>query len=412
MKILVLAPQPFYQERGTPIAVRLLLRALSERGDEVDLLTFAEGDHVDLPGLAIERIAPRPDFRPIKPGFSFKKVYCDLFLARKLSRMLAQKRYDVVHATEESVFFAQFECRRAGIPYVYDMDSSMSGQIADRFPWTRWLTPFFRRVEASAMRSARVVVPMCEALADLARRERVERLFVLKDVSLIPDDEVEMPVQTGETGVLDLRSSLSIGAGPLILYIGNLEPYQGIDLLLESFSIARASLPESTGVVLIGGSDRDVQKYRERVIELGLESQVHLIGPQPVGLVAPYMKQADLLVSPRTQGENTPMKVYTYLDSGVAVLATDLPTHRQVVDSSQSGLAPPEPEPFAAEMVRLLQSPSLREELAVEAKALIEREHSYPVFAKRVQHLYNWVEHGGVLTEPIEAEIPAPRMKV
>ena len=40
MRALVIAPQPFYEERGTLIAIDLLLRALSDRGDQVDLLTL------------------------------------------------------------------------------------------------------------------------------------------------------------------------------------------------------------------------------------------------------------------------------------------------------------------------------------------------------------------------------------
>ena len=52
MKILLLAPHPYYQERGTPIAVDLLVRVLSERGDQIDLLTYQNlGDRDD--GYAI-----------------------------------------------------------------------------------------------------------------------------------------------------------------------------------------------------------------------------------------------------------------------------------------------------------------------------------------------------------------------
>ena len=47
MKVLMLAPHPFYQERGTPIAVDLLIRALTERGYQIDLLTFNDGNDVD-----------------------------------------------------------------------------------------------------------------------------------------------------------------------------------------------------------------------------------------------------------------------------------------------------------------------------------------------------------------------------
>ncbi len=50
MKILLLAPQPFYQERGTPIAIKLLLEVLSRRGDQVDVVTFHEGADVSPAG--------------------------------------------------------------------------------------------------------------------------------------------------------------------------------------------------------------------------------------------------------------------------------------------------------------------------------------------------------------------------
>ena len=83
MKILMLAPQPFYQERGTPIAVMLLLKSLSQRGDEVDLLTFHEGEPVTLAHVRVIRIPALPGMKNLKPGFSWKKVVCDIALAWK-----------------------------------------------------------------------------------------------------------------------------------------------------------------------------------------------------------------------------------------------------------------------------------------------------------------------------------------
>ena len=76
MKILLIAPQPFFEERGTPIAVDLMLKALSERGDEVDLLTFHVGADRRHPGVTVTR--SRPPFAPgaIPPGFSWKKACC------------------------------------------------------------------------------------------------------------------------------------------------------------------------------------------------------------------------------------------------------------------------------------------------------------------------------------------------
>jgi hypothetical protein len=49
VKILVLAPHPFFQARGTPLAVRRVLEFLSSRGHQIDLLTFHEGENVEIP---------------------------------------------------------------------------------------------------------------------------------------------------------------------------------------------------------------------------------------------------------------------------------------------------------------------------------------------------------------------------
>ena len=129
MRILLIAPQPFYQERGTPIAVDLLLRVLSERGDEVHVATFHEGADVNYPGVTLHRIAPPPLVRNVPPGFSAKKLICDAALFFLVNRLVGEVRPQLVHAVEESVFFARHIWRRCGIPYVYDMDSSLARQL-------------------------------------------------------------------------------------------------------------------------------------------------------------------------------------------------------------------------------------------------------------------------------------------
>jgi glycosyltransferase involved in cell wall biosynthesis len=82
------------------------------------------------------------------------------------------------------------------------------------------------------------------------------------------------------------------------------------------------------------------------------------------------------------------MKVYSYLDSGVAVLATRLPTHTQVMNDEISLLAAASPEDFARGLEALFANPDLRDELARKARAYIRREHSYSAFRARVHELY------------------------
>jgi hypothetical protein len=106
MKVLLLAPQPFYMERGTPIAVDLILKVLSERGDQIDLVTYHIGEDVAYDHVNLRRIPRVPFLKSVPPGFSWRKVFCDVLLFFKALGLLLRNRYDYVHAVEESVFIA------------------------------------------------------------------------------------------------------------------------------------------------------------------------------------------------------------------------------------------------------------------------------------------------------------------
>src|SRR5690606_8982438 len=140
------------------------------------------------------------------------------------------------------------------------------------------------------------------------------------DVPMAGSDEhpVETLREPGESTVLGL-------------YVGNLERYQGIDLLLESLALLQA-LP-SFRMVVIGGSGKALRHYQHLARSLGLGSdRLQLVGSRPVAQLGAYLRQADILVSPRTLGQNTPMKVYSYMQAGKAILATDIRSHTQALD--------------------------------------------------------------------------------
>jgi glycosyltransferase involved in cell wall biosynthesis len=383
MKILILAPHPFYQPRGTPIAVDLLARALSERGDEVDVLTYHEGSDRSYARMRIHRIRPFIRIQGIRPGLSVKKLYCDLHLFFRFISLVKRERYDLVHAVEESVFMALLVCGLMSKPFVYDMDSSMTTQVVSKLGFLRPVTGLLRWMESLPMRHAAAVVSMCDALAQEALRAGARHVVVLKDISLLKT------CRGGEEAV-SLRRVLALPQ-KIAMYIGNLESYQGIDLMLESFTLVRAQT-DAVALIVIGGVDEDIRKYRALALRLGIGGAVYFIGPRPVEDLGQYMAQADILISPRTEGLNTPMKIYSYLDSGVPVLATDLPTHTQVMNRKIAMLAPPEKYAFAQAMIRLIENESLGAMLADQAKHFIEREYSYTSFRATLYRLFDRLE--------------------
>lgn len=185
MDILMLAPQPFYQARGTPIAVNMVLQVLSQRGERVDLITFFEGKDVAHPNVQIYRTPKLPLIRNIRPGFSWQKVICDGWMLIMALQFMLRKRYQLVHAVEESVFIALLLKIWFRIPYIYDMDSSIAQQMIEKYPRLAPLARVLNFFEGIAVKHAEAVVPVCDALAQDIRKYNPKKVVVIPDTSLL-----------------------------------------------------------------------------------------------------------------------------------------------------------------------------------------------------------------------------------
>ena len=385
LQILMLAPQPFFQERGTPIAVRMLSEELASAGNAVDLLVFHEGEPLDSKGVGLYRTPAIPGLKGIRPGFSFKKLICDGLLFFKSLILLRRKKYQVIHAVEEAVFIAFVLQLLFDIPYVCDMDSLLSLQLSDSFPILGRISGVMEWFEKKVTRRSAGVVAVCKSLEEKAGTFAPEvPVLRLEDVSLLDG---------GATCLENIRQEHSL-SGSLVMYVGNLERYQGIDLLLHAFTCLPEQLRQAATLVVIGGKPADITSYRALADSLGLHDQVLFLGPRPVQHLACYLRQADILVSPRTQGNNTPMKIYSYLDSGRPVLATRLATHTQVLDDQIAQLAEPEPHAFAQALAELIDNRPLRQRLAQAAQQRVAAEYSREAFRRKVRRFYGDIAVG------------------
>jgi glycosyltransferase involved in cell wall biosynthesis len=388
VRILILAPHPFFQPRGTPIAVRRVLEFLSSRGHQLDLLTFHEGDNIDILNCRIHRIARPPWIRNVRAGFSLKKVVCDVFMLVKCVRMVRRNRYDLIHAVEESAFIAAAMQKLTGIPYVYDMDSSLAEQLVEAYPGLHFAFSTLRRCEAIAVRHSLGVLTVCAALEDVALGHAPDKPIGRVEDSTLLEPE---PPRFGD-GHRSNRALPGVGPQtPVVMYAGNLAHYQGIGLLLEGFRHALTRVPDAR-LLIVGGLEKEIAHYGRRALQLGIEGQVYFLGPRPVAALESLFRRADVLVSPRIGGLNTPMKIYSYLDSGTAVLATRLRTHTQVMDDRTAYLVPPEPEALGDGLAELLRDPVLRERLASQAKAYVQQEFTPEAAERKLTSFYSMME--------------------
>lgn len=381
MRILVLAPQPFFTDRGTPIAVRLLLETLAARGHHLDVIVFAEGEDVTIPGCTFTRVPSLPGTRRMPPGFSLKKAVCDGVLTGMAAWKLAHQRYDVIHAVEEAAFIAMALGPIFRVPYVYDIDSSIPEQISDKFRIPAWLHQTLCSAERMAIRRSVGAMTCCRALEEIVRRNAAD-----VPVQTIEDIPLTGPEMTGADIHAEEPADCRF-AEPVAMYVGNLEPYQGVGLLIDGFAEAvRAGT--ALRLVLIGGTEAHIAEHCEQAARCGIGERVTFLGPRPVAQLGRYLRQAMLVVSPRTQGRNTPMKVYSYLDSGRPLLATRLATHTQVLDDEIAMLVDPTPEGIADGLIRLSTDDGLRRRLSVAARARVKERYSRAAFIRKLLGFY------------------------
>ncbi|AUW58826.1 glycosyltransferase [Sphingobium sp. SCG-1] len=378
MKILFIAPQPFFTERGTPIAVKLAVEALSRFGHEVDLLTYHEGLDVDIPRVRHYRISAPPGVRSVPIGFSPKKLVCDAWLAAAALKRVRSTRYDVVHAVEEAVFIALMLRPFTKARIIYDADSIMSDQIAQRWPKARAISAIARAAEGWAFKRSDMVLAVCAAIARHAQTHTPHaNVRVLPDVAFAPVGSVN-PVE-------DLRQYIPAGR-PLALYVGNLESYQGFDLLVEAQALIAPE--QRCGIVAIGGTEASIASYRAKAAAAGIERDIVFLGPRPLDNLHQYLQQADILCSPRRDGVNTPMKVYSYMASGKAILATDIESHSQVLDVETALLVTPTAGAMAKGLETLRTHAVLRSLLGQAAARRANTEFSLAAFETRLKDAY------------------------
>lgn len=380
-RILVVAPQPFYQDRGTPIAVRQLLGALSELGYAADVLTFPVGESPVIAGVRYLRIGNPWRIREVPIGFSGRKLLLDAGLTYALWRRLRSGEYAAVHAVEEAAFPAVVIGRRYGVPVIYDMQSSLPEQLARYRPLAGGVAQrLLRGCEEWLLRRADVVA-CSRGLAERVRA-RVAGCRT-REWNYVADFAAGDPADGAR-----LRRELGIPDGvPVVVYTGTFETYQGLPLLLSAAE-AVARRVSDVVFVLVGAEGAASQVITRRSAASGLNGRLRIVSRQPRERIAGFLQLADVLVSPRLYGGNLPLKIFDYLAAGRPIVATDIPTHRSLLSEERAVLVAPTADALADAIADVLLDPLRARSIAAAARHYSEENLSWMAFVRSVGELY------------------------
>lgn len=396
-RVLLVAPQPFFTLRGTPMNVRRMASVLGKAGYEVHLATFAPGDAVAIPGVTHHRAIHIPGLSEVPIGFSVSKVLHDAALALLVTRLLLTRRFHLAHAVEESVFFTLPLARARGTPVIFDLDSSMSDQLSySGILRNRTMVRLVRALEAAALRRSTLAITVCTALSDTVRElSPATRIAQIEDSPQDGASRAPVPRRLAE-----LRRVWNPEARPMAVYTGNFASYQGLSLLFEALPYARQVCP-SMRLLIVGGTPEEIRRTQRYLESLGVHELVKFAGRQPPEDMSEYLALGDAVVSPRSEGTNTPLKLYDYMASGRPIVATRLPTHTQVLDSRSAALAAPDPKSFGEKLGHVLAEPERYSARGRAAQDIVRAEYSAEAFERKLLAAYRSVlDEEGVPESP------------
>jgi glycosyltransferase involved in cell wall biosynthesis len=376
----MIAPEPFFEPRGTPFSEFHRIRALVELGHTVDLVTYPFGKDVAIPGLRVFRCLRPPFVRHVRIGPSLAKVPLDLLLAITAARRAWTEQYDAVHSHEEGSFAGVLIAALLRVPHLYDMHSSLPQQLTNfGFSRSRVLAGIFSWLERLVIRRSRVVIVICPHLQETVRAIDPAAPTVLIENSPGSGD---VPVPGSGSRV---RAALGLPEkAPVVLYTGTFEAYQGLDLLFAAAAHVHRSAPE-VRFVLAGGQPDQIDAARRQARTAGADGVVVFAGQRPAEEIPEFLDAADVLVSPRSSGTNTPLKIYQYLRSGRPIVATRLLTHTQVLDEEVAFLAEATAAGLGNAILEALRNPVRAQRVGERARHLAETRYSYEAYLQRTR---------------------------
>lgn len=394
-KTLFIASQPFFEKRGSPIRLGFDLLSLSQLGYSVDFLTLPIGENRDIPNVHIIR-APNPFFaKKISIGPSPLKLAFDFFLFWMALWHVLRYRYTIVHGVEDCGLIALICGRISRARVVFERHSDpasykKSGGLKD------CIVSLYAKVERFVMRHADAVIGTGPGLVENAIKfGRASRACLIPD---IPSSLAE----ADPNAITSIRSQYVRDANDILIgYVGSFAVYQGIDLLFDAIPVVAKAEPRAR-FVIIGGSPAEIADRRAALHDAGCLDHVTFAGFIDPDELPSHLASFDILLSPRISGMNTPLKLLDYLKASVAIVATDCPANRLILDHKTAQLAPLtpladapsrfDPSPFAQAILTLCSSPSRRLQLTEGGKSILAERHNFAFFKEGLRQCYEYVK--------------------
>ena len=377
----MLAPTPYFADRGCHVRIYEEARALRRAGHDVRIVTYGLGR--DMPGVPTVRIPSVPWYAKLEAGPSLHKIYLDALLLYKAAMVVPEFRPDLIHAhLHEGAAIGYLLKRLAGVPLLFDYQGSLTGECIDHgfFSGSSRAAGMFRRVENAINRGADAIITSSGSAAD-----------DLVSLRGIPAERVQPLLDAVDTGLFipeapeGLRASLGYSPDTVVVaYLGLLNRYQGTDLLLDSIGLLKSQGVQAQFLIM-GYPDGH---YRDETARRGLEHMVRFTGRVDYKDAPGLLAAADIAVTPKLSPTEANGKLYNYMACALPVVSFDNPVNREVLGEAGIYARPADARDLAEKIALLVTTPQLRSDYAAKARRAAVERHSWGARIQQLTSVY------------------------
>ena len=392
----MVAPTPFFADRGCHVRIYEEARALQNLGNKVIIYTYHNGR--DMPGIQIRRIMNIPWYKRLEAGPSYQKLYLDFLLLLKLMESNIYKEADVIHAhLHEGALLGEIYKKFKKIPLVFDFQGSLTSEVLDHnfLKGKSFTLKFIRKIEDSINSSADAIVVSSANSANLLKKE----LNIKKDKIFVVQDGVNVNEFKMCNDTLPLKRKLNLPLDKkIVVYLGLLNRYQGVDCFLETISYV---VKKNKDVHFLIMGYPDVEKYKKIAIEKKINHNITLTGRIDYRQAPQYLSLGDVAVSPKISKTESNGKLYNYMALGLPTVVFETPVNREILGDLGIYAELGNPISLAEKLEMVLSNENLAENLGKKLKEKAVDVYSWQAAGEKLMDVYRTILENGVKS-PIE----------
>lgn len=381
--VIMIAPTPFFADRGCHVRIYEEARALQKLGNRVVIYTYHNGR--DIAGINTRRIMNIPWYEKLEAGPSYHKIYLDFLLLLKLVKSGIYEKANIIHAhLHEGALLGKIYKKFRRIPLVFDFQGSLSSELVDHNFLKRksFAFKFIRKVEKSINSSADAIVVSSANSANLLKEE----LDVKKDKIFVVQDGVDVNEFKMYKDTADLRRKLNLPLNKkIVVYLGLLNRYQGVDCLLEAIGYL---VKKNQNVHFLIMGYPDVEKYKEIARKKKISDTVTFTGRIDYRQAPQYLSLGDIAVSPKISKTESNGKLYNYMAVGLPIVVFDTPVNREILGELGIYAELGDPVSLAKRLERVLSNDNLAKDLREKLRQEAVDVHSWQATGKKLMDVY------------------------